>query len=185
MANNSYNNKIQLSDGTVLIDLTSDTVEADKLLEGFTAHNASGEAITGTMFQVPLDPIAYDYEPGYTANGTFKYENSTNNHSDVYEVKAGHYYALILGETVGTRFRAAVIPSNPVGTLVDIPGTDAGRIVGVVDDAVRPDNLNQAVLQIEFIFNSHAAGNSADIIIAFDSCMVGVAGNISFSNCLT
>jgi hypothetical protein len=75
------------------------------------------------MFQVPLDPIAYDYEPGYTANGTFKYENSTNNHSDVYEVKAGHFYALILGETVGTRFRAAVIPSNPVGTLVDIPGT--------------------------------------------------------------
>ena len=123
MANNSYNNKIQLSDGTVLMDLTNDTVEADKLLEGFTAHNASGEAITGTMFQVPLDPIAYDYEPGYTANGTFKYENSTNNHSDVYEVKAGHYYALILGETVGTRFRAAVIPSNPVGTLVDIPGT--------------------------------------------------------------
>ena len=123
MANNSYNNKIQLSDGTVLIDLTNDTVEADKVLEGFTAHNASGEAITGTMFQVPLDPIAYDYEPGYTANGTFKYENSTNNHSDVYEVKAGHYYALILGETVGTRFRAAVIPSNPVGTLVDIPGT--------------------------------------------------------------
>ena len=123
MANNSYNNKIQLSDGTVLMDLTNDTVEADKLLEGFTAHNASGEAITGTMFQVPLDPIAYDYEPGYTANGTFKYENSTNNHSDVYEVKAGHYYALILGETVGTRFRAAVIPSNPVGTLVDIPGS--------------------------------------------------------------
>lgn len=123
MANNSYNNKIQLSDGTVLIDLTNDTVEADKLLEGFTAHDASGEAITGTMFQVRMEPIAYDYEPGYTANGTFKYENSTNNHSDVYEVKAGHYYALILGETVGTRFRAAVIPSNPVGTLVDIPGT--------------------------------------------------------------
>ena len=122
MPNNSHNNKVQLSDGTVLIDLTNDTVEADKLLEGFTAHNASGEAITGTMFQVLLDPIAYDYEPGYTANGTFKYENSTNNHSDVYEVKAGHYYALILGETVGTRFRAAVIPSNPVGTLVDIPG---------------------------------------------------------------
>lgn len=123
MPNNSYNNKIQLSDGTVLIDLTNDTVEADKVLEGFTAHDANGKAITGTMFQVPLDPIAYDYEPGYTANGTFKYENSTNNHSDVYEVKAGHYYALILGETVGTRFRAAVIPSNPVGTLVDILGT--------------------------------------------------------------
>ena len=120
---NSYNNKVQLSDGTVLIDLTNDTVESDKLLEGFTAHDASGEAITGTMFQVRMDPIAYDYEPGYTMSGTFKYENSTNNHTDIYEVKANHYYALILGATVGTRFRAAVIPTNPIGTLVDIPGT--------------------------------------------------------------
>ena len=32
----------------VLIDLTSDTVTADKLAEGFTAHDRSGEIITGT-----------------------------------------------------------------------------------------------------------------------------------------
>lgn len=32
----------------VLIDLTNDTVEADKLLSGYTAHGADGEAITGT-----------------------------------------------------------------------------------------------------------------------------------------
>ena len=34
---------------TVLVDLTGDTVTADKLLKGATAHDASGEAITGTM----------------------------------------------------------------------------------------------------------------------------------------
>ena len=34
--------------GQVLIDLTSDTVEVDKLLSGFTAHDRSGEVITGT-----------------------------------------------------------------------------------------------------------------------------------------
>ena len=34
--------------GTVLIDLTSDTVTADKLAEGITAHDKSGEIITGT-----------------------------------------------------------------------------------------------------------------------------------------
>ena len=123
MPNNSYNNKIQLSDGTVLLDLTADTVSADKLLEGETAHDASGEAITGTMYQVLLEPIAYDYEPGYTDQGTYKYQNSTNNHSDIYEIKGGHYYALILGNTVGSRFRAAVLPSNPVGAGVDIAGT--------------------------------------------------------------
>ena len=34
---------------TVLVDLTGDTVTADKLLKGVTAHHASGEQITGTM----------------------------------------------------------------------------------------------------------------------------------------
>lgn len=34
--------------GKVLIDLTSDTVAADKLLRGFTAHGADGEVVNGT-----------------------------------------------------------------------------------------------------------------------------------------
>lgn len=34
---------------TVLVDLTKDTVTADKLLKGATAHDASGEPITGTL----------------------------------------------------------------------------------------------------------------------------------------
>lgn len=35
-------------DGQVLIDLTSDTVVADKLQKGYTAHGADGELVTGT-----------------------------------------------------------------------------------------------------------------------------------------
>lgn len=34
--------------GNTLIDLTGDTVVADKLLSGYTAHGADGETITGT-----------------------------------------------------------------------------------------------------------------------------------------
>lgn len=34
--------------GDVLIDLTADTVKADKLLKGYTAHGADGELVTGT-----------------------------------------------------------------------------------------------------------------------------------------
>lgn len=34
--------------GRVLIDLTSDTVVADKLLEGYKAHGADGNVVTGT-----------------------------------------------------------------------------------------------------------------------------------------
>ena len=34
--------------GEVLIDLTADTVTADKMLKGYTAHGADGELVTGT-----------------------------------------------------------------------------------------------------------------------------------------
>lgn len=33
----------------ILIDLTSDTVSADKLLNGFKAHDRSGNEIVGTL----------------------------------------------------------------------------------------------------------------------------------------
>lgn len=45
MAN--YNSKIVLGNGEVLIDLTADTVTADKLLSGYTAHGKDGAPITG------------------------------------------------------------------------------------------------------------------------------------------
>lgn len=45
---NTYKNKVVLGDGTVLIDLTADTVDAAHLLEGYTAHAASGAPVTGT-----------------------------------------------------------------------------------------------------------------------------------------
>ncbi len=40
-------NKVVFGDA-VLIDLTADTVVADKVLAGFTAHDASGAIVTGT-----------------------------------------------------------------------------------------------------------------------------------------
>lgn len=42
-------NIVKLADGEVLIDMTSDTVTPETLAEGATAHDASGEKITGTM----------------------------------------------------------------------------------------------------------------------------------------
>lgn len=47
MASNQYVNKV-IYGGTTLIDLTSDTVTTSKLLSGYTAHDKSGAAITGT-----------------------------------------------------------------------------------------------------------------------------------------
>lgn len=39
---------------TVLVDLTEDTVTAATLAQGYTAHGADGEAITGTMTGGPV-----------------------------------------------------------------------------------------------------------------------------------
>ena len=44
---NKYANKIVYGN-TVLIDLTADTVTKDKIITGYTAHDASGAIITGT-----------------------------------------------------------------------------------------------------------------------------------------
>lgn len=43
-----YNSKVVLGDGTVLIDLTSDTVDAAHLLSSYTAHGADGAPIVGS-----------------------------------------------------------------------------------------------------------------------------------------
>lgn len=47
MPNTKYVSKVVYF-GETLIDLTNDTVEASKLLSGFTAHDKSGALITGT-----------------------------------------------------------------------------------------------------------------------------------------
>ena len=44
----TYNNKVVLSDGTVLIDLTADTITAADLAYGVTAHDMSGASIVGS-----------------------------------------------------------------------------------------------------------------------------------------
>lgn len=50
MAENTYINKVVLGNDT-LLDLTEDSVTENTLLEGETAHKASGEPITGTAKQ--------------------------------------------------------------------------------------------------------------------------------------
>lgn len=45
---NKNASKVQLADGTILNDLTADTVSAETLLVGGTAHGADGQPITGT-----------------------------------------------------------------------------------------------------------------------------------------
>ena len=68
-------NKI-IVDGVTKIDLTQDTVTADKVLEGMTFHDATGSLCTGTMKagadvgDLPLyTKYAYNYDD-YISNGS-------------------------------------------------------------------------------------------------------------------
>lgn len=47
MAENTYINKVIYGD-SVLVDLTADTITPETLMEGVTAHDASGAPIVGT-----------------------------------------------------------------------------------------------------------------------------------------
>lgn len=49
MADNPYINKVQMADGTVLMDLTNDTITSEHMLAGTTAHLSSGASATGTI----------------------------------------------------------------------------------------------------------------------------------------
>lgn len=110
--------------GNTLIDLTEDTIVPEKLAYGLTAHDASGQSITGTLKTIPLDPIEYDYNIGYITNGAWVYENPTNTYTDFYNAIANHHYIISLGANVGSRFRSMF-------TTTDVRTVTSGRVTGI------------------------------------------------------
>ena len=71
MASNPYPNKISAF-GVVKLDLSADTITADNLISGITAHDASGAPITGTL-------VVQKYYTGSTAPPA-----SLGNDGDIY-----------------------------------------------------------------------------------------------------
>ena len=66
-------NKITYGNNT-LIDLTSDTVTPATLLEGYTAHDANGDLIRGTL--VPSTP--FDIDDVYPVGSIYMNVTNTN-----------------------------------------------------------------------------------------------------------
>lgn len=62
------NNKIVLTDGTVLIDLTADTAAANHVKRGYTFHDRTGAAVTGTN-DYDVDSSAATATTGEILNG--------------------------------------------------------------------------------------------------------------------
>ena len=149
--------------GVVKIDLTGDTITADKLLDGFTAHDKAGEPIIGTYKMMPLDVLEYDWNIGYVDNGVWKYENPTNTYIDIYEVEAGVNYMLTLSRTVGTRFRAMF-------TTRDIRTVTKGNVSGT-----RIINTNSPAAMA---FATYTPESNGYILVAKDN--VGTSGLKSY-----
>ena len=118
---------------TPLIDLTKDTVTAEKLQVGYKAHGADGEVIIGMLKTAALEPYIEDMNCGWVGagNGIWTPENPTQTYADMYEVKSGHAYFLTLGANIGTRCRtmfttedASTATQRITGTAVNTKGYD-------------------------------------------------------------
>lgn len=152
--------------GETLLDLTNDTVTADKLLTGFTAHGKDGEAITGacTFDADTKDATVQEAEvlvgKTYYANGVKKtgtmlnHEGaggSINTKDGSYSIAAGHHDGS--GKvTIDPTEQSKIIPTNIRSgiTILGVEGTVSG-IEGVKAQAksVTPSKSEQIVLPDE------------------------------------
>lgn len=106
---------------TVLVDLTGDTVTADKLLKGATAHDASGEPVTGEM-EPSIDTSDATATASDIAAGVTAYVNGEKITGDV---EVGDTFSLVpsLEKTVtqlsDTRIRIDVATTKPTRTILE------------------------------------------------------------------
>ena len=130
----SYNSKVVLANGTVLIDLTSDTVDAAHLLTGYTAHGANGAPITGSC-DYDSDTSADTLQIAealsgktFHARGTAYTGTMTNNGA--------------VSGTISTRAGTYTVPQgyhDGSGT-VGISATEQAKIIAGNADFFRADN---------------------------------------------
>lgn len=117
-------NKV-IYDARVLIDLTADTVTPEVLKVGYTAHQANGAAINGSLMSSPLETYVYDFRQGYiNSGGRWVREIPTNTLVDIYKSIAGHRYLVALGGTVGSRFRSMFTTNDVSVNNVNTTGTE-------------------------------------------------------------
>lgn len=148
--------------GTTLIDLTSDTVVAGKLLSGYTAHGADGEAITGSC---PFDAdtssdtaVASEILTGKTvhARGTAitgempnrgAVTGSISTVAGTYTIPAGYHDgsgSVAIDSTEQAKIIAANIKSGV--EILGVTGSYAGEAVSAQSKTVTPLTTSQTVL---------------------------------------
>lgn len=152
--------------GQVLIDLTADTAKADKVLKGYTMHDAAGDKITGTCdFDANTqDATAADseilagktaYVKGAKKTGTMKnnaaVSGTINAKEGVYTVPQGYHDGSGTVKLADTE-KAKLIPAN-IREGITLFGV-AGEMSGTEDanpqaKSVVPSTEEQVILPDE------------------------------------
>lgn len=154
--------KVVLGNGTVVMDISQDTVAADKLLTGYSAHGADGEAIAGACdFDVDSSDCTASVGEvlsgetfaagGSVLTGTMPnrgaVSGSISDASSPYTVPAGYHDgsgtvgidSTELGKLVNTNIKSGV-------TILGVTGTYAGEPVSIETNKNATPSWSQQVI---------------------------------------
>ena len=160
-------NKVEIN-GVVKLDLTADTVTAAKLAQGETAHDASGELITGTM-SAPQLQIAVTTSAGATVTAS-KGGKTVSGTAD-----ASGNCTLIVDET-GTWAVAAA--SGSMSKSVDVVVGLADVVLSLID-SVFANNEWAAIIvacQSGNVPDTWAVGDSKEMTINGKTYQIDIIG---------
>lgn len=162
MANNQYVNQVGLADGTILIDLTTDTAIASDVQSGRYFHLATGERVQGTSTK-DSDTTDANASASEILSGRTAYVNKNkitgemaNNGavSGVISTKAGTYtvpagYHSGLGSVaIDSTEQAKIIAGNIKSgvTILGVEGTYSGEGVSAQTKSATPYLTAQTIL---------------------------------------
>lgn len=123
MANNQYVNQVGLADGTILIDLTTDTAEQADVLSGKYFHLKTGERVAGTC-TYNADTSDANASASEILNGRTAYVNGNKITGEMTNNGA-------VSGTISTKNGTYVIPAgyhNGLGS-VGIDSTEQAKII--------------------------------------------------------
>lgn len=174
---NPYKNKVVVG-GTTLIDLTSDTVTPSVLMQGYTAHDMAGAAISGTLTaqhiytgtSAPTSSIGSDgdiylvlsgggsvevYPDDYTAHSV---SNSSNASSAIGKsASAGSSTSNIYSSSSGT--------TGVVEYTFDLSGVPSNATISSVSCAVKAheENASRSEFTLQLYAGSTAKGSETTV----------------------
>ena len=184
---NKNASKVQLADGTVLNDLTADTVSAETLLIGETAHGKDGQPIVG---ECTFDSNTQDatvavaeiltgktaYARGAKITGTMPNRGNINTSittkEQIVAVSQG-YHAGTGKVQISATEQAKIVPSNILKdiTILGVKGTsEPSSAVTAQSKIVSPSFVNQTILpDAEIDYLSEVEVNAIPVVYADNS----------------